>query len=320
MHYGIQSMETGSLFFVNRRISVLMPARGECPYIWEALRSVAQSTFAPFEVLIINDGMSQLAIDVVTQFRQKFNLKLITNEGSGLVDALNTGLKNAKGEFIARLDNDDLMLPRRLEIQIGEFETNPALVALGSECVYINPKGVEVGKSHYPIGVLNSHPGFSTSCLLAHPSTMFRRDEANYIGGYRTVFTWNGTDIGEDFDFWLRMAKRGEIVNIPLVLTKYRQHSGQLSMLNLAGQLIGTPFIAGVNLLPEENDSRVSFDGNVYGDLEIYRRVIRKAFGVRRKFSLNLLISSFRLERLGFRLLPRILRKLVSILNRVFSL
>ena len=296
-----------------------MPARGECPYIKEALGSVAQSTFAPFEVLIINDGMSQSAVDVVSQFKQKFELKLITNEGSGLVDALNTGLKNAEGEFIARLDNDDLMLPSRLEIQIRQFEINPTLVALGSECVYINSEGVEVGKSHYPMGVLNFHPGFSTSCLLAHPSTMFRRDEANYIGGYRTVFKWNGTDIGEDFDFWLRMAKRGEIVNIPLALTKYRQHNGQLSMLNLAGQLIGTPFIAAVNLLPEEIDSTVSFDGEINGDLESYRRVIQKAFGVRRKFSLNLLITSFKLEHLGFKLLPRILRKLVSILNRVFS-
>ena len=91
-------------------------------------------------------------------------------------------------------------------------------------------------------------------------------------------------------------------------------------MQNLAGQLIGTPFIAAVNLLPEEIDSTVSFDGEIHGDLESYRRVIQKAFGVRRKLSLNLLIFSFKLERLGFRLLPKILRKLVSILNRVFSL
>lgn len=299
------------------QISVLMPSRGECPYIGDALESVFRNNLQPLEVLVINDGMSQSAIDTVNNFCKMLNLRVISNNGSGLVDALNTGLEEASGDFIARLDNDDLMLPQRLETQIHEFRINSRLVALGSECIYINPAGEEIGVSNYPIGVLNSLPSFKVRCLLAHPSTMYRREEALIIGGYRKVFCWNGTDIGEDFDFWLRLAKRGEVINIPFPLTKYRQHGGQLSMLNLAGQQIGTPYIAAINLIPEELDSRISFDIHVIDDVKRYLDVIGRAFGSIQKKSLWLLIITIKLEALGWRFLPRIIRKFQSVIKRI---
>lgn len=299
------------------QISVLMPSRGECPYIEEALESVYLNNLRPLEVLVVNDGMSQTAIDTVNKFRKKLNLRVINNNGRGLVDALNTGLEEAHGDFIARLDNDDLMLPQRLETQIQEFQINSRMVALGSECIYINPAGEEIGVSNYPIGVLNSLPSFKVRCLLAHPSTMYRRDEAMIIGGYRKVFSWNGTDIGEDFDFWLRLAKRGEVKNIPPSLTKYRQHGGQLSMLNLAGQQIGTPFIAAINLIPEEFDSRISFDIHVIDDVKRYLDVIGRAFGLIQKKSLWLLIITFKLEALGLKFLPKIIRRFQSLIKRI---
>jgi glycosyltransferase involved in cell wall biosynthesis len=294
-----------------------MPSRGECPYIQEALESVCQNTLLPSEVIVINDGMSQSAIDALYQFDRKLNLRVVNNNGHGLVDALNTGLEEASGDFIARLDNDDLMLPQRLKTQIHEFRINSGMVALGSECIYINPAGEEIGKSNYPTGVLNSLPSFKVSCLLAHPSTMYRRDEAIFIGGYRKVFSWNGTDIGEDFDFWLRLAKCGEVINIPFALTKYRQHGGQLSMLNLAGQQIGTPFIAAINLIPEEINSRMSFDIHATGDVSRYLSIIGRAFGSIQKGSLWLLILTFKLEVLGFRLMPKIIRKLQSLIKQI---
>jgi glycosyltransferase involved in cell wall biosynthesis len=294
-----------------------MPARGECPYITEALQSVSLNSLLPLEVIVVNDGMSQLAIEKVFRFSDRLNLKLINNEGSGLVDALNTGLRAAEGEFIARLDNDDVMHLNRLEMQIREFEINSRLVALGTECTYINPEGLKLGKSSYPMGILNSLPNFKTNCLLAHPSTMFRLNAATLIGGYRTVFSWNGTDIGEDFDFWLRLAKCGEIMNIPLELTMYRQHEGQLSMLNLAGQLIGTPYISAINLLPGEMNSTISFNGCVKGDREQYFMIIGKAFGSYQKNALMLQLFSIKLETLGIKILPKVIRKFVSILKRL---
>jgi hypothetical protein len=186
------------------------------------------------------------------------------------------------------------MAENRIERQLAQFESDPNLVVVGSQCNYINSDGNLTGRSNYPIGALNKLPEFKFKCLIAHPSTMYIRSSALDIGGYRSIFTWNGVDIAEDFDFWLRISKRGIISVSEELLTEYRQHADQLSSRNLAGQLIGTPYISAVNTGMEVDPVKIIFKDGKSDQLLVLLSSIRKNLGFRRYLASNLALYQLR--------------------------
>jgi len=228
-------------------VSVILPVRGNCEYIDFTLKSILKSTLHPDEVLVIDDGISSDYYNVIKKYSLDLNLKIIKNNGFGLVKALNTGLNAAACKYIARIDSDDLMTQDRIAVQRKTFDNNPKLVVVGSQCKYIDTFGNITGVSNYPTGILNQTKGFDKRCLLAHPSTMFLKSAALHIGGYRSIFTWDNADIAEDFDFWLRMRSEGQILNLDEPLTFYRQHINQLSVKNNDATILGTTYVKAVN-------------------------------------------------------------------------
>ena len=278
---------------MSSEVSVLIPAHGASPFIQYTLESILKNTVQPEEVLIIDDGLSKEAIAQIDLFSRSLPILMIHNDGKGLVDALNTGLRAAKGKYVARIDNDDLMAENRIERQLAQFESDPNLVAVGSQCNYINSDGTRTGRSNYPIGELNKLPEFKFKCLIAHPSTMYIRSSALDIGGYRSIFTWNGVDIAEDFDFWLRISKKGIISVSEELLTEYRQHADQLSSRHLAGQLVGTPYISAVNIGIETTPVKIVFKNGKSDQLLVLLNSIRESLGFRRYLASKLALHQF---------------------------
>jgi glycosyltransferase involved in cell wall biosynthesis len=273
---------------MSSEVSVLIPAHGASPFIQYTLESILKNSVQPEEVLIIDDGLSKEAVAQINLFSRLLPIWIIKNDGKGLVDALNTGLRVAKSKYIARIDNDDLMAENRIKKQLAQFESDPNLVAVGSQCYYINDEGTQTGRSNYPIGTLNEVPEFKFKCLIAHPSTMYIRSSALDIGGYRSIFTWNGVDIAEDFDFWLRISKKGIISVSEELLTEYRQHADQLSSRHLAGQLVGTPYISAVNIGMEADPIKIIFKNGKSDQLLVLLSSIRKRLGFRRYLAIKL--------------------------------
>jgi glycosyltransferase involved in cell wall biosynthesis len=273
---------------MSSEVSVLIPAHGSSPFIQYTLESILKNSVQPEEVLIIDDGLSKEAVAQINLFSRLLPIWIIKNDGKGLVDALNTGLRVAKSKYIARIDNDDLMAENRIKKQLEQFESDPNLVAVGSQCYYINADGTQTGRSNYPIGTLNEVPEFKFKCLIAHPSTMYIRSSALDIGGYRSIFTWNGVDIAEDFDFWLRISRKGIISVSEELLTEYRQHAGQLSSRHLAGQLVGTPYISAVNIGMEADPIKIIFKNGKSDQLLVLLSSIRKRLGFRRYLAIKL--------------------------------
>ena len=229
-------------------VTVLIPAYGASPYLRYTIESINESTSVPFEIIVVDDGINPEILSLLVGMQLKSTLHVVRNEGRGLVHALNTGLRHAKSKYICRIDNDDLMAIKRIEIQVKTLQENPELVAVGTQCIYVDEVGIQRGKSMYPLGDLRKNVKFQTSCLIAHPSSMYLKNAALSVGGYRSLFKWNGIDIAEDFDFWLRISKIGGIQVINEYLTFYRQHPNQLSSHNLIGQALGTPYVAALNL------------------------------------------------------------------------
>jgi len=227
-------------------VSVLIPAKGFVPYLAKSLESVLLSSLKPSEIVLVDDGIDASHLNNI---RSKFHspiLKVIKNEGKGLVDALNTGAYATKSTFIARLDSDDFVTTERFAIQSRVLDNNPEVVVIGSQINFIDKEDHITGKSNYPVGVLNENKSFNTRSLLAHPSVMIRKDALVRVNGYRETMSLNGTSLCEDFDLWRRIAEEGTLVNLSEALTYYRQHESQLSVENSAAQALAT-FIIGLD-------------------------------------------------------------------------
>ena len=299
-------------------VSVLIPARGDSPYISETLQSIELNSLLPREVIIIDDGLTEVALSNIKVFHERLPVKITKSEGNGLVDALNTGLRVASEEFICRIDSDDLMLPERIKTQLHSLNLNNQLVAVGSQCVYINEDATELSISNYPVGNPNDNPEFQRKCLIAHPSTMYYLDSALSIGGYRSLFSWNGTDIAEDFDFWLRLSGIGQILITDQVLTKYRQHNKQISSISMYGQILGTPYISAINKSGQKTEPiKIIFANNQSQMSQHYFRVIRNNLGLRAFIASKLTLIGVRhLKWFGRGLLRRILLRILNLLDR----
>lgn len=297
-------------------VSVLMPAKGELKYIDYALASISNSTLMPNEVIVVNDGIDDNSLMKIKKFEKELKIKIIKNSGVGLVEALNTGISSCTSDYIARLDSDDAMVPNRLDAQLSFLENHDEIIVLGSQCLYIDEKNNEIGKSSYPIGDISTHRLFHKVCLVCHPSTMFRTSSAKIVGGYRSLFRWNENDIAEDFDFWLRLSSLGLVWNSNEPLTFYRQHRYQVSTVSNLGQTLGTPYIAAVNNLKLKSPKSIFFEGAYSENRKIYLTSINKLYG--KLFSyyakIIILVTMFNLDTSRF--VRPIVRILVSKVSR----
>jgi cellulose synthase/poly-beta-1,6-N-acetylglucosamine synthase-like glycosyltransferase len=275
-------------------VTVLIPARGSCDYIGETLDSIISSYIQPDEVLIIDDGISNIGREFISLYMNRLPIKIQKNSGKGLVDALNTGLNSIKTKYVCRIDSDDLMHEHRIGSQLDRLKSNSNLVAVGSQCFYINGESEIIGTSNYFVGTVNLIPQFKTSCVLAHPSTMFLREPAIKIGGYRSLFTWDNTDIAEDFDFWLRLSSTGLLEVMSENLTFYRQHESQLSSRFQFAQRIGTPYIAAINSPSNAISTKVDFVGGYSPQMSTFLQIVLRNQGVLALAKIILLIFRYR--------------------------
>jgi glycosyltransferase involved in cell wall biosynthesis len=202
------------------RVSVLMPVFNTARYLQDALDSISNQTFRDFEFVVVDDG----SVDGSTKMLESFaarerRMRLVTRENLGLIATRNELLKEARGEFVAWMDSDDISLPDRLAAELRGFRNDPGLVCLGAAAQCIDPEGNFLNIEHYP----SDHPDIlvdqQKGGAMRFPTTMMRREAALRVGGFREPFK-----IGEDFDLLLRLSEIGKMANLTDVLYYYRQH------------------------------------------------------------------------------------------------
>lgn len=202
------------------RISVLIPVyNAEC-YLEEAINSILNQTFPDFEVIIVDDGSTDTSLSILNSFAQSDSrIKIISRPNTGIVGALNDGLKVCTGKYIARMDADDLCRPDRFDLQIKRMKLEPDLVALGSCAVAIDPDGDILGDAPVPLAndeIDSQHLKGITS--IYHPAVMMVTETVRKLGGYRQA-AWPA----EDLDLWLRLGEVGRIANLPEPLFVWRR-------------------------------------------------------------------------------------------------
>ena len=215
----------------NPVVTVLMPVYNAQRYVAQTMDSILAQTFGDFEFLIINDGSTDRSLQILQDYaRRDDRIRLVSRPNTGYVVALNEGLELARGQFIARIDADDLADPRRLELQVARMRQEPQLVALGSNAWAMDEDGRMLGDYDVPL----THEQVESAHLLGsssihHPAVMLRPDAVKRVGGYRPQLM-----PCEDFDLWLRLGEVGRLANLPEKLLTKRLFAGSAVATNLA--------------------------------------------------------------------------------------
>ena len=210
------------------RVSVLLPVFNGERYVGEALESVLAQSFQDFEVVVIDDGSTDGTPDILRRYAgEDPRVRVFRQPNRGLIAALNRGLALCRAPFVARMDADDIALPRRLELQVEVLESEPALAAVGGQAVYVDDQGRVIGQEPgIPVGEAEVEQAALVACPMLHPTVTFRKEAVEAVGGYPEDAVH-----AEDYALWARLLEAGyRLRNLAEVLVKVRRgHGGNVS-------------------------------------------------------------------------------------------
>jgi glycosyltransferase involved in cell wall biosynthesis len=230
-------------------VSVILPVYNGADCVGEAIDSILRQTFGDFELIAINDGSTRddtagvLARVAATAGDDR--LRVVNLEPNrGLAGALNHGISIARGQYIARQDQDDVSRPPRLAAQVRFLEHNPRCGLVGTRA--------EIWIGDAPSGRHFDHPtdnamlqfDLLTNNPFVHSSVMIRRSALDEVGVYSTS---RERQPPEDFELWSRIARRFTVANLPERLVIYRETPGSMS------RAVANPFQEKLVLIAAEN-------------------------------------------------------------------
>jgi len=188
----------------NPTISVVMPVYNAEKYLDKAIQSILKQTYNNFEFIIINDGSVDNSLVTIGKYKnQDERICLIDKKNGGIVEALNDGLKIAKGKYIARMDSDDIAFINRFEEQIKIFANNPKIDLVYTDTMLIDKNGDVICRSWRP-NLEKTLLNLEINTFVPHPTVMFKKDTVINLGGYTKK-----RPHAEDLDLWLRMINNG---------------------------------------------------------------------------------------------------------------
>lgn len=199
------------------KVSVLMPFYNQRNFLKEAIGSILTQSYQDFEFLILDDGSTDESLKIIKNIKDK-KIKLFRQPKSqGLARSLNFLARRAKGDYLARMDADDVSLPNRLAEQSRFLDNNPSISLVGSWVKVINQKGRTIAKFKYPINHKEIRRMILSNNPFVHPSVMLRRSIFEKIGGYDENLTYS-----QDYDLFLRIIREYKGANLPKFLLKLR--------------------------------------------------------------------------------------------------
>ncbi|RMD80520.1 MAG: glycosyltransferase, partial [Chloroflexi bacterium] len=201
-------------------VSVLMPVFNAERYVAEAIESILRQSFQDFEFIIIDDGSTDGSLDILKRYAARDpRIRLVSRENRGLVATLNEGIELARGQWVARMDADDIALPERLALQVRHLEATKADFCGGAVACFGDWRALW----RYPL----THEACEVRLLFgvpfAHPTVMGRREVFDRLR-YQPEFVF-----AEDYDLWQRAWAAGyRLVNVPEIVLRYRVHAAQI--------------------------------------------------------------------------------------------
>lgn len=206
------------------RVSVFMPVYNAEHYLNESIDSILNQSYTEFEFVIVNDGSTDRSAEVIKAYSDP-RIRFIENtQNLGLIASLNIGLETCKGEFIVRMDQDDISLPQRIEKQVQFMDKNPEYGLIG--CWFedfgeaIENKVVRYSSDDTHIRIRHLY-----QTHIAHPTAVLRK---SVIDKFNLRFDVDFVH-GEDYAFWVQMSAHCKLSNYPEMLVRKRDHAQNVS-------------------------------------------------------------------------------------------
>lgn len=208
------------------KVSVILPVYNAELYLQEAIDSILKQTFTDWELIIVNDGSADDTEKIIRSYNDQ-RIRYYKNEKNiGLIETLNKAIDFCTGEYIARMDADDISHSDRFQMQINFLDKNQDCGMCGTYAEIINEKGIKTGEiinlttnEYLQINLLFSVPFIHPSMIIRKSALMSHSFDADYKHA-------------EDYDLWCRISTDYKIANIPYFLLKYRWHTENISVKN----------------------------------------------------------------------------------------
>lgn len=215
----------------NNLVSILTPFKNTEAYLADCITSILQQTYSHWELIIIDDASTDASYELVNAFAEKDpRVKLFKNTGNGIIDALRLALKHSKGQFITRMDSDDVMLPNKLAVLVHNLKTfGEKHVAIGLVS-YFSAVGVGEGYNSYETWLNNltksgrNYDEIYKECVIPSPCWMVYKNDLMACDAF------NPNLYPEDYDLTFRFYKhRYTCIPCDKVLHKWRDYSTRTS-------------------------------------------------------------------------------------------
>ncbi|PWU14570.1 MAG: hypothetical protein C5B49_12960 [Bdellovibrio sp.] len=200
-------------------VSVALPVFNSERFLRPAIDSIRSQTHQEWELFLVYDPCRDQSLAICRQYEAlDSRIHVIENKtGQGLSRCLNQAIEQAKGLYVARMDSDDISLPRRLELQVATMESHADVVALGCDIQIINERGEIAGERTYFYQDSQMRRQIYFFSPFCHPAIMYRKSALDQVGGYDTSYRQ-----GEDYDLYFRLGALGKFMNLPQFLFQYR--------------------------------------------------------------------------------------------------
>ena len=219
------------------KVSIILPTYNGAKNIEKAIRSVIDQSFKDWELLIIDDGSTDNIKTVLIPFiKEESRILYIKNESNlGIQKSLNLGLSFAKGEYIARIDDDDEWIDKdKLKKQVEFLDLNPDYVLVGTGTIAVVETGEKVCEYRLPEKDENIRKEILFKNCFIHSSVMFRKEIVLDVGGYDENESFKHI---EDYHLWLLLGQKGKMANLPDLMVNFMIGNHGISSNNKLDQL-----------------------------------------------------------------------------------
>src|ERR1019366_81947 len=203
-------------------VSAILPVYNGAKYLRESVKSILQQTFTDFELIAVDDGSTDNSLRILNDLARSDNrMRIISRPNTGVSGAANDGIAIARGQFLARMDADDIAMPMRFEKQVSYLRAHPEVVLLGTRVLLIDPYGspLHEGDQQLEHEAIEKEMLNGVGWAVAQPTSMIPASALKTVGPYRVDRVPS-----EDLDLFLRLAEIGRVANLPEALLHYRPH------------------------------------------------------------------------------------------------
>jgi len=215
------------------KVSVIMAVKDGSKYLRQAIDSVLNQTYSDYEFIIIDDDSKDETKNIIQNYLDPRLRPIQNRRHLGLTASLNQGLILAQGEYIARMDADDISLPERLETQVHYLDCHPEIAVLGTGIRLIDKDGNPIEEVIFPSDHELIRWNLCFYNPIAHSSVMMRKQIIQQVGGYNPKYIRS-----QDYELWWRVSLEYQLANLDNIYLQLRQHNEQVMNLDRIGQVV----------------------------------------------------------------------------------